>query len=382
MRVRTRFFIGIPLLILALLFVPIMWNELPKEVITALDTAPSVTLYSIQPWGGPDLPEWDFHGHHVLGKIELEQEKARQAANEFKDAAARMESAFFGGGVGSNCVITPRHALRVVSEGHTYDLLLCYQCRQLEVFRDGKEIKFIDGVKGSPLTLNGLLTTANIPLADTPAAEKEGYAEEAKLALQKAEQGDVLAQKVIGMMYLKGSGVRKDEAAGVKWGSKAAEHGKAEDQFAMGELYKYGNGVKKDYAEALKWYRKAAEQGLLNAESMIGEIYDDGGYGLKRDSAEAIKWFRDAAERGDENAQTHMAVSYMGGGEGVEKDLAQAYMWDIIIDEAKGVKSTVAFQGTTPEQIAEGKRLAAEWKVSHAHPPAPATPAQRPAGIP
>jgi hypothetical protein len=30
-----------------------------------------LTGQKTQPWGGPDLPEWDFHGHHQLGHSEI-----------------------------------------------------------------------------------------------------------------------------------------------------------------------------------------------------------------------------------------------------------------------------------------------------------------------
>src|SRR5579871_4323038 len=73
---KVRTLIRILLLLLLILFFAwyVVWNwppELPKEVSKGLDAASAVTLYSLQPRGGPDLPEWDFHGHHILGHVNL-----------------------------------------------------------------------------------------------------------------------------------------------------------------------------------------------------------------------------------------------------------------------------------------------------------------------
>jgi len=79
---------------------------------------------------------------------------------------------------------------------------------------------------------------------------------------QKAEQGDVSAQSVLGAMYVTGQGVPKDEAEAIKWLRKAAEQGEATAQYNLGNMYFDGLGVAKDEVEAARWLRKASEQGL------------------------------------------------------------------------------------------------------------------------
>ena len=50
-----------------------------------------------------------------------------------------------------------------------------------------------------------------------------------------AEQGDVNAQSLLGMMYRGGLGVPKDLKTAVKWFTPAAEQGNANAQFTLGQ---------------------------------------------------------------------------------------------------------------------------------------------------
>ena len=76
-----------------------------------------------------------------------------------------------------------------------------------------------------------------------------------------AEQGDVIAQYNLGVMYATGEGVPQDDKEAVKWLRLAAEQGYSIAQYNLGVMYATGEGVSQDYQEALKWYRKAADQG-------------------------------------------------------------------------------------------------------------------------
>lgn len=91
-------------------------------------------------------------------------------------------------------------------------------------------------------------------------------------------------------------------------------------------------GVTKDYAEAGKCFRKAAEQNVALAQYDLGLAYANG-KGVAKDEVEGYKWFWLAAEQGDEPAKKNVAV-------------AQSRL--------------------TPEQIAEGQRLARNFKPQEA----------------
>ena len=107
---------------------------------------------------------------------------------------------------------------------------------------------------------------------------------------------------------------------------RIAEQGDADAQFNLGAMYTFGRGVPQDYAEALKWFRKAAEQGEARAQSNLGWMYRTG-KGVPKDDTEAYAWWSIAAANNDEVAKE----------------------W---LPKAKAA--------LTPEQLAEGQKLATE----------------------
>ncbi len=94
--------------------------------------------------------------------------------------------------------------------------------------------------------------------------------------LPLAEQGDALAQLILGVMYGNGQGVPQDYKEAVVWFRQAAEQDDAKAQFGLGFMYANGQGVPQDYKEAVVWYRKAAEQGNASAQNNLGAMYESG----------------------------------------------------------------------------------------------------------
>lgn len=140
-----------------------------------------------------------------------------------------------------------------------------------------------------------------------------------------AEQENVAAQNLLGVMYHNGEGVPQDHAQASEWYRKAAEQGYAAAQKNLGVLYDNGEGVPQNYAQASMWYRKAAEQGYAAAQNNLGILYHNGD-GVPQDYAQASVWYRKAAEQGYANAQNNLGVLY-GIGKGVSQDYAQALVW-------------------------------------------------------
>jgi uncharacterized protein len=62
-------------------------------------------------------------------------------------------------------------------------------------------------------------------------------------------------------------GVKLNSTEAAKWLREAAEQGNDLAQYVLGDLYSRGRGVTQDYAEAAEWYRKAAEQ--VEARALI-----------------------------------------------------------------------------------------------------------------
>jgi hypothetical protein len=154
-------------------------NSLPAEVTAALREADKGTLYSIKhrelddddkeidaiaakskglPTPVPEPTPELLDEYEILGKVELDKAKLNIVANEFRSALDHWNGT-------ENACFNPRHALRIESGGHVYDLVLCYECKQLEIYEDGAEIRGDWGAGGSPAVLNKILTDAKVPLA-------------------------------------------------------------------------------------------------------------------------------------------------------------------------------------------------------------------------
>jgi TPR repeat protein len=86
---------------------------------------------------------------------------------------------------------------------------------------------------------------------------------------------------------------------------------------------------------------------------------------VARNNAEAIRWYRKAADQGDASAENSLGAMYVRG-RGVGRDFALAHMWFSLaaangMDMAANARDHLESQ-MTPNQIAEAKRLAREWK--------------------
>src|SRR6202521_1641232 len=93
--------------------------------------------------------------------------------------------------------------------------------------------------------------------SDQASAKKKAIADLKEIAYA----GNVNAQVQLGVIYLTGDGVAKDDAEAVKWLRKAADQDNALGERYLAEMYFKGRGVPADIAEAAKWMRMAAEQG-------------------------------------------------------------------------------------------------------------------------
>ena len=110
------------------------------------------------------------------------------------------------------------------------------------------------------------------PLEDATAAfERRDFATALRLLRPLADQGNAVAQFILGVMYDNGKGVPQNDAEAMNWYREAADRGETNAQCNLGTMYLTGQGVPQDYAEALKWYRKAADQGNANAQFNLGK---------------------------------------------------------------------------------------------------------------
>lgn len=124
----------------------------------------------------------------------------------------------------------------------------------------------------------------------------------AELYKQAADNGDKYALNNLGVCYMSGDGVKKNQKEAIRCFEKAAKTG---DDYAivnLADCYYVGNGIKRDPAKAFRLYLQAADKG--NAEGMrsAAECYFEGN-GTKQDINKAVSYFKKAAELGDVKAQ-------------------------------------------------------------------------------
>ena len=91
--------------------------------------------------------------------------------------------------------------------------------------------------------------------------------------------------------------VRGDYAAALREWRPIAEQGNVKAQSMLGLMYDMGKGVPQEYAEARKWSRKATEQGHYIEQVRVGMMYDTG-KGVPQDCVQAHKWFNLRAASG------------------------------------------------------------------------------------
>ena len=56
------------------------------------------------------------------------------------------------------------------------------------------------------------------------------------------------------------------------WLRRAADQGHAQAQYTLGLMYLKGSGVAKDEQEAVVWIRRAADQGLVQAKAALQKL--------------------------------------------------------------------------------------------------------------
>jgi hypothetical protein len=202
------------------------------------------------------------------------------------------------------------------------------------------------------------------------ALARADYENSIRLLRPLADQGDAVAQFMLGVMYSEGKGVPQDHVKAVKWYRSAADQDYAAAQNNLGIRYSKGWGVPKDEAQAVAWFRRAAEQGEFRAQLNLANRYYEG-VGIQQNYGEAAKWYRLAAERGLPSAQSHVGYVYSIG-LGVPQDYVEAYMWfDLAAsrhsageeprDWAISNRNSLTAK-MTPLQLAEAQRLTREWR--------------------
>ncbi|TCT14409.1 hypothetical protein EDC51_10815 [Bibersteinia trehalosi] len=120
------------------------------------------------------------------------------------------------------------------------------------------------------LALSLALTACQTMPADTHSNAKAEFdkavslyqAQDYQTAKPLFEQSTHLkAKRYLGLMYLNGQGVAKDETKAFDYFKQASEQGDITSQYWLGFCYENGIGTPKDLNQAMSWYQKSAQRG-------------------------------------------------------------------------------------------------------------------------
>ncbi len=172
-----------------------------------------------------------------------------------------------------------------------------------------------------------------------------------------AEQGDPVAQTILGNAYSMGRGVDVDEKQAAMWFDKAiaqnyttaldwkggmyynsqiegldeskaialfkqaGDAGVAAALYDLHHIYE-NQGLSK---LALATLKKSAEMGFARSQYVYGYRLDEAELGLKEDNRQAIFWYHKAAAQGSDTAQNNLAVIYDDGEKGVPQNREKAF---------------------------------------------------------
>ena len=133
-------------------------------------------------------------------------------------------------------------------------------------------------------------------------------------------------QYLLARMMLQGRGVERDEAGGWRLMDLAAAAGDIDAQYQLALAFGNGIGRARDDARAIDWLRRSANGGQAEAQYLLSGMYAGGSHGLPKDDGEAMRWLRRSAQQGYPQAQYALGVAYLEG-HGIAKDSQQGARW-------------------------------------------------------
>lgn len=242
----------------------------------------------------------------------------------------------------------------------------------------------------------GLKDSTNVEVAWL--GVRQGKPDGVQALLKLANEGNVVAQNLVGYMLDNGVGLKKDSAAASRWFALAARTLPLAT-YNLAVLYWSGRGVTADRVRAIglfkmaadlanvpqamvrvlldaearhdneevwKWANKAAQAQNPVGQYFVGRIRTERGQ-----YREAEEWLLKAAEQMEPNAAALLSYLYQTGKTG-NPDPVSAAMWSQVAaaEGQSGVSATLgATAGLTDEDRRRAENLAKNWLASHRRAP-------------
>jgi len=129
----------------------------------ALSDADQYEVFSLDPYLA-SYSQWPspvqfFHGRAVLGELKVPDSATRQKLN------VALRSGVSGSDGRMMACFNPRHVIRVTHAGVMTDYVICFECLQIQVWRNDKMVAHILTSDSPGPVFDDILQKAGVPLA-------------------------------------------------------------------------------------------------------------------------------------------------------------------------------------------------------------------------
>ena len=153
------------------------------------------------------------------------------------------------------------------------------------------------------------------------------FTDHLEVATQWAEHQEWDADSLIGELFYYGISVTTDKSKAAEYFHAAHQNsGDSIAQYKLGVMYLEGDGVSKDEAAGRKFLELSSEQGVSAAFKQLSEVYRKG-KGVPVDLTKAFAYAKTGAEYVDDVDATYQYAEMLLNGEGTEKNIALAIDW-------------------------------------------------------
>jgi uncharacterized protein len=159
--------------------------------------------------------------------------------------------------------------------------------------------------------LDAQFRLANIVMTGTKGLKQDADAA-VKLYETAAAQGHARSQHAVGLLYLNGTHVAKDEKKAFGFFEKAAGQNLAEAENSVGLMFLRGQGTERNVEQAFTYLKRAADKGDGWGLNNLGALYEQG-WGVAKDSQKARVLYEQALAKGIVAASQNIARLDAGG---------------------------------------------------------------------